>query len=349
MADELSTLTPTFIVYINGSRLAVDQEAAVKQILVQDRLDSPSSLSIVLSDPQRQWTDCADFDEGNQIRVELGYKDDVAEVFNGEVTGLLADFRRGNDSLVTVKAHNALHRLCSAKKTLHYTKMSDSEIVKEIISDAGLTLKADDFGSEHAAVTRTHQTDYEFVMHLAHRYGCRVWAEKTEVNIQASPDRGDESPVVEWGKTLLEFRVESDTRGLVTEVEVQGWDQETSATISGNAKAADLAEVVGGDEVGAKVVEKNFSPTPLIIVDREIGDESTADDLALEFLTKNSFDFITGSGRAEGNPKIVAGGSLTLKAVSDRFGGEYRVDAVRHTFDSISGYASAFTVSRNAR
>jgi hypothetical protein len=85
MADDNVTLTPTFIVYINGTRLGVDHEASVRQILVKDQFDAPSTCRLILSDTDRKWVDSSDFELAQSVSVLLGYKDAVEEVFNGEI------------------------------------------------------------------------------------------------------------------------------------------------------------------------------------------------------------------------------------------------------------------------
>jgi phage protein D len=347
-SDDLKSLTPTFIVYINGTRISVDQEAAVKRIVVQDRLDAPATCSLILSDPKRQWTDSKDFSEGNQVSVHLGYKDKVAEVFNGEIIGMVAEFRRGTDGIVTVRASTTLHRLARAKKTLCYNEKSDADILKQIVSDCGLSFKGSDISTERTFVARKDRSDYEFLMDLARRNGCRVWAKEKEIHVKKAPDRAKDSVIVEWGKTLLEFHADSDCRKIFTEVEVIGWNNEKAKAVTGKAAAADISNKIGGDKLGAKIVKDNFSAVKMVVMDQEVVDANSADALAKELLTANSFSLVSAEGKSEGNQKIIAGATLTIKEAGDRFSGDYLVNSVKHQFESGSGYTSVFSLTRNA-
>ena len=68
MSDDNVTLTPTFIIYINGTRFGVEHEASVRQILVNDQFNRPSTCRIILSDIQRQWVDSAILNWPNPFR-----------------------------------------------------------------------------------------------------------------------------------------------------------------------------------------------------------------------------------------------------------------------------------------
>ena len=56
-------------------------------------------------------------------------------------------------------------------------------------------------------------------------------------------DESDEEVVVEWGKTLLEFNVQTDANSLVTEVEVIGWNNEKGEAIIGSSTVDDIEKI----------------------------------------------------------------------------------------------------------
>lgn len=346
--SDLSTLTPTFIIYINGTRISVDQEAAVKRVTIYDRLNTAATASIVLSDSKRQWTDSTDFAEGNLVSIELGYKDDVAETFSGEIIGHSGSFQRGGDSLLTVKCSTVLHRLSRAKKTTTYVEKTDKEILDEMVSAAGLSLKADDVTSERPYVTRKGMTDLDFLFELARRNGCYVWTVDKEIHVMKTLDRSSEDVVIEWGKTLLDFSVDNDCRKLFTEVEVRGWNHEKGEVIVGTANAQSLTKKIGGDTPGAQIVSKNFCDAKVVLFDQEVLDESSAEDLATQMLQANSMNYCSAEGKAEGNYQIIAGAIVVIKEAGDRFSGSYLVQQVRHQFDVVGGYVSSFALIRNA-
>ncbi len=55
-----SSYAPSFIIKIGGSRLAVEREADIKEVIVIHRLDAPASCIIRAEDPDEAWSgdDC---------------------------------------------------------------------------------------------------------------------------------------------------------------------------------------------------------------------------------------------------------------------------------------------------
>ena len=346
-SSDLKTLVPTFIVYVNGSRIAIQQEASVKSVLVIDRLDAPCQLLLTLSDPKQQWSNSKEFSEGNKISVKLGYKDHVHEVFNGEITGQTVELRRGADCITTIRGQTVLHKLVGERKTAFYKHMSEHDVAKKIVSNVGLNMEGDSFGSHKHFIAQRHMNDFEFLSFLARRFGCRMWAEEDKVIIKKDSERSDDV-VLEWGKTLISFQVTANATRVATEVEVHGMDQHKNKIIIGKAKTAQVAQKIGGDELGGKIRTDNFGDSTLTIFDKNISDPNEAEDLAKEIITQKSFGFIRGEGRCEGEARLVAGATVKIKEAGGRFSGEYVLDSVRHTFDPIQGFTSTFYVVRNA-
>lgn len=347
-SSDLKTLVPTFIVYVNGTRIAIQQEASVKTVQVIDRLDSPCQLSLILSDPKQQWSDSNEFSEGNKISVKLGYKDHVHEVFNGEITGVVVELRRGEDCVTTIKGQTVLHKLVGEKKTVFYKHMSEHEVVKKIVSNVGLSFDGDSFGSSKHFIAQRHMTDFEYLAFISRRFGCRMLAKDNKVIMKKEVDRSEDDVVLEWGKTLISFQSEVQAIRVPTEVEIHGWDQHKDKVIVGKAKVTQITRKVGGDELGGKVRKDNFGDAPMIIFDKTINDPNEAEELAKEVLTQRSFSFIRGEGRCEGDARLVAGASIKIKEAGGRFSGEYILENVKHIFDPIQGFSTTFHVVRNA-
>ena len=87
MSSENKTLTPTWIAYVDGARLGWKHEGALKSIRIHDGLNSIGTASLVFDLPATDFDNDDVFSEGSEVSVHLGYKDDVEEVFSGEVTG----------------------------------------------------------------------------------------------------------------------------------------------------------------------------------------------------------------------------------------------------------------------
>ena len=87
MSSENKTLTPIWIVYADGARLPWKYDGALRKIRVFDRLNSIGTASFVFGMSAPDFDNDDVFSEGSDVSVHPGYKDDVEEVFSGEVTG----------------------------------------------------------------------------------------------------------------------------------------------------------------------------------------------------------------------------------------------------------------------
>ena len=347
--SDLKTLVPTFIIHVNGSRLAAEKEADVKDITITEKIDAPSSFAITVSDIKREWADSDEFAEGSKIKITLGYKDEVEELMNGEITTISPVFKKGADNVLIIQGENYLHRLVRAKKTRSFTEMTDTDIIKQIADEAELSGDIEDVGSEHLFTMQKDQTDYDYLMEMAGKYDCKVWGQDEKLFFKKLEKDSGEDIVVEWGKTLLEFYPCLDTRGLITDVEVRGWDDKKSEAIIGTAAYNDITLKIGEDDLGASIVKDNFGDTKRIFVDQSIIDQKGADQDALDIITNNSMKYIMASGRCEGNNKIRAGGVIQINEVGGKFSGKYYINSVTHILSISAGYSTFFKLSRNTK
>ncbi|WP_028973404.1 phage late control D family protein [Spirochaeta cellobiosiphila] len=344
--SDLQTLTPGFIIYINGTRLGVDQESSVKKIVINDRLDGPAGFTVYLSDMNQEWAGFADFGEGNQFSIHLGYKDNIEEVILGDVVSVCGELKKNTTAMTIIKGRNSLHRLKTGLKTKVFSETTITDIISQVASDAGLSVDVDEVGGETLFWVQRNQSDYDMIMSLASQYNCSVWGDGETLYFKQQTE-STEDVVLEWGKTLLEFSCVNDVQQLVTEVEVIGWDSQTGTSVLGTASLDDITQLVGGEELGGHIVEDNFGPRKVVLNDHSAIDQDTADSLAMEYLTRNSFNYVRAHGKCEGDYRIKAGIEIEIVGVGDKFAGTYLVEEVNHILQSQTGYRTSFTLRRN--
>jgi len=347
MAEELKTLTPSFLIKANGQRLAVEKEADVKEIVIIEKIDAPSQFMIYVSDMAKEWPDSDDFFIGSKIKIQMGYKDNIEEIMSGEVTKIEFDFEKNSDLTFTIKGQNDLHRLRRAIKNRSFSDKSDKEIIEEMAGDASLSKDIGEIGKKNKFTTQTNQTDYDFIMDLANMYGCKVWAKEGKLYVKKLESSSDDI-VLEWGKTLHAFHPVLDSEKIFTEVEVIGWNHDKNESVKGTAKPGDITAKIGGDNIGANAVKENIAEAKTTVRDTSVPDTDTADKVALGILTSNSMKYMTATGKCEGNNKIHAGMVIKINEVGSRFSGKYYVNSVKHVLTANEGYSTYFELSRNA-
>jgi phage protein D len=238
--------------------------------------------------------------------------------------------------------------LTRARKTRSFVNKADSDIVKDIAADSKLSASADRLGKPRPFTMQVDQTDYDYLMNLARLYNCRVWTEGRKLFFKSINVKTRPVVTMAWEKDgLLEFSPILNTAGLVTAVEVRGWDNQKSQPIVGTATTAKVKDKIGGRKLGADTVKAKFGEARMIYISDTIRDKKTAEDVARDVLTRNSMEYIVASGKCIGNNKVLAGAIVKIDNVGKRFSGEYYARSVRHEYRRVSGYYTLFSLERN--
>ena len=349
MADNTTTqLTPVFIIYLNDQRISVDMESDVKDIRVEKNIDQSSIFAITLSDMERKWTDHPDFIEGTKVKIMLGYKDAVAEVITGRIIGMKPMFKKNTGVRVTIKGCDIMHQLHRGKKTVTFANMTDKEIVEKISTGAGVAVDCEEIGKAKTFTAQTNQTDYEYLLEIGRRYNCRLVIKNDKLMFRPIEDNSTEEVIVEWGKTLMEFHPDMDSRRIVTDVEALGWDNIKKSAIDGIAGYGDIKKTIGQGNTGGATVLDNYGNTKIVLLDDTIDDLNSAEKKAIETITKNSMGYIKAKATVQGNNKIDAGMIVNIKEIGKKLSGEYFVTEVEHLFITEWGYTTNFRCVRNA-
>ncbi len=138
-----------------------------------------------------------------------------------------------------------------------------------------------------------------------------------------------------WSKNLVEFRARMSAVGQVTKVNVRGWDVTSAEAVIGEADAettsvevsmtpVELAEAIGGEA--------------MVVVDRPVGDQGAADDLAKAIAEQVASSAFEATGVAVGSPELKAGQAVSISEVDAALAGKWVISTARHEFGSHGPY-----------
>lgn len=339
---------PSFKIKLSGKELKGEEAEMVTEVIVADRIDSPSYFSVSIQDVERKLVDDKRFAEGTDVEIQLGFEGKASKVFVGEVTSLVPRFNLSAGSFLEIRGSSLLHRLTRARKTRSFVNKSDADIVKDIATDSKLSASTDSLGKARPFTMQVDQTDYDYLMYLARLYNCRVWTEGKKLLFKSINVKSRPVVTLAWGKEgLLEFSPVLNTATLMTAVEVRGWDAQKSQPIVGSATTSKIKDKIGGRKLGADAVKSKFGEARMVYIADTIRDKKTAEDVARDVLTRNSMEYIVASGKCVGNNKILAGSIVKIDNIGKRFSGEYYARSVRHEYRRSSGYYTLFSLERN--
>ena len=347
MSSENKTLTPIWIVYADGARLPWKYDGALRKIRVFDKLNAIgiARLTFGLSVPDFDNDDV--FCEGSEVSVHLGYKDDVEEVFSGEVTGFAPRFGEYGALQIEVQIETKLHRLDKGVHAKAFESKTTSQIIEEIITKHNLKAEVEEFGPMHNYTEQRNLTDYDYITQLAYKYGKAVWCQGNTIYVKTEITPSDDDVILEWGKSIISARAKTNIIKQLSAVTCTGWSMMDCRGFAATATMKDIPLKIGG-EYSWEDNSKGYDPKRTEqITTEEILDEEDAAAVAKAYIQNRSFKFQSCDIKTQGNYHIKPGNRLTVKYIGKQNDGEYLIESVEHTLDIQEGFITKCRLIRN--
>lgn len=193
------------------------------------------------------------FDPGSKIEIQLRYEGEPdTTVFMGVVVrhGVEAG---SSGSILVIGIKDAAVKLTGSRQSALFTDMSDSEIIKQLIANAGLaTGEIADTQPKHQKMVQYYSTSWDFILSRADAQGLLVVADDGKVSLKAIKLDGDTKHKFDYGITeILDLDIEIDAGSQYEEVASVAWDPK-ELKLTDPTKASGTA-VAPGDLDGAKL------------------------------------------------------------------------------------------------
>jgi phage protein D len=380
---------PEFRVAINGADIPAALRASVTSVRYEDGKQAADRVEIGIANVDLRWLQQhirglgfqpfptgiavgpvrADpgpeglFDVDNKLTLALGYTPGPLEdVFDGEVTGVMASFPSGGMPTMTLVAHDKLHRLTQGSWGRGFGPLPDL-IIAGILSAENLLIPALDpaltaastaiaavnyiFGG--SGIKQKGQSDLEFMKEIASTYDAEFWVEGDILYFSRFFFR-DYSPslTLKWGESLLEFTPQVSTVGKLVAAGMKFTLREIPISFLVSVFWDFDREVLGvsvvpGEAAGAA---KSITGPTFTLVDQPITSPADIVTSALQIaneLRRKLNQRLTTTGSAIGDPRIRAGTIIRIGGLGPDFSGDYRVSSASHSIDA-GGYQTNFQV-----
>lgn len=351
--EPFETLAPEFTVKVNGQALPNEAAADLLGVMVLDDVDAAGMCTVTITawdtaQMKPKWIDDALFRTGNPVEVALGYGDRAEPLFSGEITGLEADFAPGKPPTLSVRGYDRRHRMMRSRKTHSFTQCKDSDIASQIAGSVGLRPEVLDSGVTLPHVLQHNQTDWEFLVARGRRIGFEVMVRNDALLFRPRAFDAAEALTLHREVELMAFHAQLSTIGQVPELEVRGWDPAQKKEIVGHAGASDAGRLMSGSDSGPAETGRAFDPGLSARVMAPVQSQDEADAMARRGMAEMALSYILADGLCIGDPRLRAGTVVKIDDVGERFGGNYYLTSVEHSFRPGRGYRTAFSARRNA-
>lgn len=330
---------------IGGSNAAPEIMQNLISIEVDDSLLLPDMFSIHLRDPDFNWANSDVFELGKAVEITANVEGVTKKLLSGEITAVESRLNQAAGATAIIRGYDQSHRLHRTKQTTTYVQQTDSDIAQTIARACGLRASVDNSSEVHKHISRDNQTDMEFLQARAQAIGYSMYVEDGTLYFCKAPAAESDTPVLEWGNNLSEFRARLTTAQQVTGVEVRSWDPKTKKEIIGRATKPQDTPKTGQKRTGGEAAKRAFNiDSKEIVTNHPVATQSEAESLAQSICDEMGNAFIQLEGACSGNPAVQAGAMIELKGVGKRFSGSYRNTHSLHRYDGHS-YTTHFTVS----
>jgi phage protein D len=350
---DIKGYVPGFTIKIDGSELDAVTYKSILSISLSKKMDQADNFSFRVQDKmeggQLKLMNSKKFSLGKKVNASIGYHGGKMVEIQGHIEVVTPQFSDGEIHTFDVSGKDkALGKLAVESGYKCYTKKKDSDIVKAIAGEVGLTPKVDTTTGQapEKKEKKGGTSNLLFIKKMVRQNkgfeffvsGGKLFFRKSK--IQSSPIK-----TLEWQVHLTGFEPRKDLTNIITGVIVRWWDEKKREAITGEARASDEIALGSGKTAG-KIAQEVYGDNKKIISDEPVDSPTEAKNIAISVLCDNNKELVTAECKSIGMPEIEPGEVIEIKGVEKSYTGKYYIYAARHTIDG-QGYKTEFNIRRN--
>jgi len=271
------------------------------------------------------------FIPGKEIEVHAGYHSEEEIIFKGIVVKHQIKARKNKSGLLRIVCKDKAAKLTIGRKSKYFYELTDSEVIEELINEAGLSPEVEATDISHKELVQFRSNDWDFIVSRAEANGLLVLTQDGTLIVK-KPEL-DQEPALEltYGGNLMDFEGELDATYQFGEIQAFAWDTSNQEMLE--LAAESLSTSLGGN-ISSDDLASILSPE---ILELKHGGQLSDEELqawANAQILKSRLAHTRGIARFQGFAGIQPGMLVNLNGLGDRFNGKAYVSAVRHEINS---------------
>ncbi|MDB6137962.1 MAG: type secretion protein Rhs [Verrucomicrobiaceae bacterium] len=170
----------------------------------------------------------AQIQPGKDIEILAGYDSKDSTLFKGIVTRLRIRAGRQGSELI-IECRDKCIALTTGRRCASYAGKTDSDNLKSLIQDAGLTAKVTATSVTHEDFVQFNATDWDFIVTRAEANGQVVFVHDGVVTIDEPKAASAADIELEYGANLFEFEAQIDAAPDTEDTWAESWSASTQA------------------------------------------------------------------------------------------------------------------------
>ncbi len=318
------------------------------QIIVEESLHLPAMFTIVIRNDyfpggknESKWKHQELLEIGKKVKIGFSSSTTEAQDFSdpkedylieGEITAIETHFTEQSQAPIVIRGYDVSHRLHRGRWNRSFQEMTDSDIVKKILSEVEIKPgQIDPSGTPHEYVFQNNQTNMEFLRERSARIGFELFVQDGKLNFRHPTST--RKITLKWLTDIHSFRVRVTSAEQVKEVNVRAWDYQQKKPIV-SIQNTETVQTKTGNGKGSIAISgfkgKPIKPT-VHVSDQPIATPKEADAIASALFNELGGQFVYADAQAEGNPDIRPGRNVILEDLG-KHSGSYYVTETRHTY-----------------
>lgn len=279
---------------------------------------------------------------GKRFVVKLG--DDT--LFEGKITAIEARFPALTPPTLVVRVDDPLQDLRMTRRTRHFERVSDADVISQIANDHGLQTDVNLSGPTWPLLVQANESDLAFLRRRMLVADADLVIADGKLSAQPRPNRPRPAITLVHGGTLRRFNVAADLAHQRTSLHCTGWDVANKQAVSEEATASSLGNEASTGDSGPQILQQAFGARHDTVAHRQPPDAASARTEAESHLRALARRFVRGLGETDTDVRLRAGQSVQLDGLGPLFSGAYGLCEVMHRFDLAHGLRTEFTAER---
>ncbi|MEL7531489.1 MAG: type VI secretion system tip protein VgrG [Bacteroidota bacterium] len=312
---------------------AIEDKTQIMGISISSELNRIPIATIVIRDGNPSESDFEvsndkAFEPGKEITIKLGRDSKNQVAFKGLVVKQRISISDQAESNLIIECRDKADKMTRGRFSKYYEKKKDSDIIKTLIGNHGLSNKIDATTLKHDELVQYHCSDWDFMLSRAEANAMLVSVSEGKVSV-LKPKTSSE-PVLKllYGATLLEFDAELDARNQWAKVKARSWDYKSHKLFEAEASSVSFGEA--GNLSGKKLAD-TVGPKEYELAHGGHARKEELKAWADGCLLRSRLSKIRGSARIlVGSTKVVPMDMVEFQGVGKRFNGKVFVTGVRH-------------------
>lgn len=264
------------------------------------------------------------FKPGTEFEIKAGFDSETATIYKGIITQIGLKLT-GNSTVLNITCKDKSFKMTTDKITKIYNDQTDSDIYSSLVSDAGVSIDAEDTTVSHEQIVQYNATNWDFMLLRAQANSQVVIANDNALEVKAIDASSEASLTLDFGTNIISFETELDASGLLNSVTATSWDPSALdvAESSGSGTAPDP-----GDLDAATLAAEASSAYTIKHTGQVSSDE--LENWSKSIDTYHKMSKLRGIFVCFGFSGINPGDVLEVTGIGSRFAGNHYVTGVAH-------------------